>query len=563
MAALDAPRRRRAAAAVVGLPRRPRAPTRRASTGSTSTPCPTATPARTWPSRSESVCERARRRRRRPGRGVQGDQPRLADGGPGQLGRDPLPDPAGHRRRASRERRRRRRRQRWPRALAAAADAAYEAVMRPVEGTILTVVRESAEAAEAAARRRRRPGRRARGGPRPGRPTPSARTPEHAAGAERGRRGRRRRHRLPAPARRPAPRRRRARRCPSPPRSTGRCRRRRCTGHGEPARPRRHLPTCATRSCTSSRRPTTTIPAFKDVWAGIGDSIVVVGGDGIWNCHIHTDDIGAAIEAAIDSGRPRKIRVTDLLEQVEEERWVRDAADAGASTRCRRTCARRSPRAVVAVATGDGIRRIFHSLGVQGIVAGGQSMNPSTAELLEAVEAVPGRRGRDPAQQQEHHPGGRAGRRAHRPRPCGSCPPRGITEGFAALLAYDPEADGRRQRRGDGRRRRAAWWPARSPRRCATPAATSGPSPRATGSASPATGIRVVEPHARPTPPPGCSTSWSPTSHEIVTIIEGEGATRRRHPPHHRVAGRAPARASTAEVHHGGQPLYPYLFGIE
>ena len=38
--------------------------------------------------------------------------------------------------------------------------------------------------------------------------------------------------------------------------------------------------------------PDVAIPAFKDVWAGIGDSIVVVGGDGIWNCHIHTDDIG-------------------------------------------------------------------------------------------------------------------------------------------------------------------------------------------------------------------------------------------------------------------------------
>ena len=67
------------------------------------------------------------------------------------------------------------------------------------------------------------------------------------------------------------------------------------------------------------------IPHFKDVWAGIGDSIVVVGGDGLWNCHIHTDDIGAAIEAALDAGRPCKIRVTDLMEQVVEERWVREA----------------------------------------------------------------------------------------------------------------------------------------------------------------------------------------------------------------------------------------------
>ena len=45
--------------------------------------------------------------------------------------------------------------------------------------------------------------------------------------------------------------------------------------------------------------PDDAIGAFKEVWAGIGDSIVVVGGDGLFNCHIHTDDIGAAIEAAI------------------------------------------------------------------------------------------------------------------------------------------------------------------------------------------------------------------------------------------------------------------------
>ncbi|MET0739051.1 MAG: DAK2 domain-containing protein, partial [Acidimicrobiales bacterium] len=122
-----------------------------------------------------------------------------------------------------------------------------------------------------------------------------------------------------------------------------------------------------------------TIPAFKDVWAGIGDSIVVVGGDGLWNCHIHTDDIGASIEAAVDIGRPRNIRVTDLLEQVEEERWVRDAAPELVGV----IASTPVPTAVVAVCTGDGIRRIFHSLGVQGVVLGGQTMNPSTAQLLE------------------------------------------------------------------------------------------------------------------------------------------------------------------------------------
>ena len=81
--------------------------------------------------------------------------------------------------------------------------------------------------------------------------------------------------------------------------------------------------------------PDDSIEAFKEVWAGVGDSIVVVGGDGLWNCHIHTNDIGAAIEAGVDAGRPHRIRVTDLDEQVEEERWVREsvgAPGAGPST---------------------------------------------------------------------------------------------------------------------------------------------------------------------------------------------------------------------------------------
>ena len=68
--------------------------------------------------------------------------------------------------------------------------------------------------------------------------------------------------------------------------------------------------------------------AFREVWSGLGDSIVIVGGDGLYNCHIHTDDVGAAIEAALDAGRPRDIRVTDLAEQVIEERWVREASAA-------------------------------------------------------------------------------------------------------------------------------------------------------------------------------------------------------------------------------------------
>jgi len=128
------------------------------------------------------------------------------------------------------------------------------------------------------------------------------------------------------------------------------------------------------------------IERFKQGWGAIGDSIVVVGGDGLWNCHVHTNDIGAAIEVALDlDGRPRRIRVTDLFEEMAEEHAVRDAAIAGAEVSELDTCA------VVAVASGGGLATLFRDLGVTGIVSGGQTINPSTSELLEAVERAPAR----------------------------------------------------------------------------------------------------------------------------------------------------------------------------
>jgi DAK2 domain fusion protein YloV len=122
------------------------------------------------------------------------------------------------------------------------------------------------------------------------------------------------------------------------------------------------------------------IDSFKSGWGDLGDSIVVVGGDGLWNCHVHTDDIGGAIEAGIAVGRPRDIRVTDLHEQVGHHHDDLPGAPAAAPVTPVTT-------AVVAVAVGEGLRDLLRGLGVQQVVAGGQSMNPSTAQLLEAVGA--------------------------------------------------------------------------------------------------------------------------------------------------------------------------------
>jgi len=176
------------------------------------------------------------------------------------------------------------------------------------------------------------------------------------------------------------------------------------------------------------------IPSFKEAWSELGDSIVVVGGDRTWNCHVHTDDVGAAIEAGIEIGRPYKIRVSDLLEEAEEQAWVREqiAGDQEDSVGPPVPCA------VVAVANGVGIVDIFRSLGVQKVIVGGQSMNPSTEQLLEAVEAVPAdevvilpNNGNIiPVAEQVNEQTSKTVRVIRT---------KGITEGFASLLEYDPK----------------------------------------------------------------------------------------------------------------------------
>ncbi len=302
-----------------------------------------------------------------------------------------------------------------------------------------------------------------------------------------------------------------------------------------------------------------TIPAFKDVWSGIGDSIVVVGGDGIWNCHIHTDDIGAAIEAALDAGRPRKIRVTDLLEEVEEERWVREGVAHGGGVEEPPHVNMPATTAVVAVATGDGIRRIFYSLGVQRIVTGGQSMNPSTQQLLEAVESAP-------ADDVVILPNNKniiavaEQVQAQTKKAVRVVPTRGIAEGFAALVTYDPEASA--DENADAMAEAASSVIAGEVTRAVRDAPSdAGPITAGDYLGIARDGIRAVDTSIAAAAI-ALLEALVGDDHEIVTIIEGEGASA------------ATTRRITewldenrpdveAEVHHGGQPLYPYLFGVE
>ena len=294
--------------------------------------------------------------------------------------------------------------------------------------------------------------------------------------------------------------------------------------------------------------------AFREVWKGIGDSIVIVGGDGLYNCHIHTDDIGASIEAALDAGRPKDIRVTDLSEQVVEERWVREGAEESEEPE-----GPAPTTSVVAVVVGDGIGRIFRSLGVRRSVTGGQSMNPSTADLVEAVRAT----GSDQVVLLPNNKNIVAVAKqvdALVDQTVTVVATKSIVEGFAALLAYDPDASAEENEisMAESANRVIAAEVTQAVRDTDTDVGhvrvgdwigLAHDGIRSIADSIAAASVKLLD---------GLITA----EHELVTIIEGEGSSQantRRITEH--LADEHPQ--VEFEVHHGGQPLYPYYFGVE
>jgi DAK2 domain fusion protein YloV len=302
--------------------------------------------------------------------------------------------------------------------------------------------------------------------------------------------------------------------------------------------------------------PDTTISAFKDSWDAIGDSIVVVGGEGLWNCHVHTNDIGAAIESGIQAGRPREIRVTDLLEQAEEEQWVRAAVDADDVPV---PSGERVATGVVAVGVGEGVRRLLHAVGVQEIVAGGQSMNPSTAEILEAVDhaaadsiiVLPNNKNIVPVAQQVDELTERA---------VGVVPTHAIVEALAALVVYDPDADlaanVAAMAEAAGRVRAGEVTQAVRDSK-----ADCGDIKQGDWIAITRDGICAATPSVVAAATALCDELIDADS-ELVTVLLGADVR-------HHDAGKLREHLGLehphveVEVHEGGQPLYPFLIGVE
>jgi DAK2 domain fusion protein YloV len=161
---------------------------------------------------------------------------------------------------------------------------------------------------------------------------------------------------------------------------------------------------------------------LRDVLDGLGDSLLVVGGPDLWNVHVHVDDVGAAIEAGLDAGRPYRVRVTHFADQV----------------------AHRQPAtgvAVVACAAGPGLEAVFAEAGAI-TVASGPGGRASAGQLLDAVRAshalavilLPNDRDTEMAARAAAQAAEQDGTEVHLVRA------RTAVQGLAAMAVFDPAA---------------------------------------------------------------------------------------------------------------------------
>lgn len=135
---------------------------------------------------------------------------------------------------------------------------------------------------------------------------------------------------------------------------------------------------------------------YKSYLESIGDSIVVVADDDIVKTHVHTNDPGLAIQKALTHGSLSKIKIDNMREE-HQEKLIKDAqklaaeqADAAGAEHAAKenTPEPQKEMGFISVSIGEGLNEIFQGLGVDHIIEGGQTMNPSTEDMLNAIDQV-------------------------------------------------------------------------------------------------------------------------------------------------------------------------------
>ena len=126
---------------------------------------------------------------------------------------------------------------------------------------------------------------------------------------------------------------------------------------------------------------------LKEYLQKIGDCVVVVADDDIVKVHVHTNDPGLAIQKALTYGSLTSMKIDNMREE-HQEKVIRDAQKVAESASAPKKEEPRKENGFIAVAAGDGLADIFRDLGVDYVIEGGQTMNPSTDDVLSAIDQV-------------------------------------------------------------------------------------------------------------------------------------------------------------------------------
>lgn len=177
---------------------------------------------------------------------------------------------------------------------------------------------------------------------------------------------------------------------------------------------------------------------FKAYLESIGDSIVVVADDGVVKVHVHTNDPGMAIQKALKYGALSNMKIDNMRLEHQEKLFKMEEKQKTEAQEQEKLP--KKEVGFIAVSAGDGIQEIFKGLGVDYVIEGGQTMNPSTADILDAVEKVnadtvfilPNNKNIILAAEQA--------KALVENRTIHVIPTKNIPQGFAAALAFSPEA---------------------------------------------------------------------------------------------------------------------------
>ncbi len=132
---------------------------------------------------------------------------------------------------------------------------------------------------------------------------------------------------------------------------------------------------------------------FKAYLESIGDSIVVVSDDDIVKVHVHTNDPGLAIQRALTYGPLTRMKIDNMREE-HEEKLIKEAEKKAAeeaqqaAAEAKKASTPRKPAGFVAISAGAGMTEIFKGLGVDVLIEGGQTMNPSADDIVQAIDQV-------------------------------------------------------------------------------------------------------------------------------------------------------------------------------